>query len=527
MEASLMPPDDSALLHKPAGHDASSQRPAPGGTAAAIATEFSYRSGRPGEAVWPDRGWAFYGSRDTEGCGIRDNFASPGTLRRLSLLLTFADGGVAMLAFIAVLALPHASGALRPGLEMTAALSALLMVWGLRGSGAYADLTKDGLSKQLGRAFLNCTAVFALLLGLEQYARDPHLSYGSIGVWYSGTLLGLVCLRVAAYLTLRRWRRSGRLARVVAVVDVGGPGRALAHRMRQKSPADIYFIGLFAANGDGHNGIDALMRVARVIRVDEIIVAAPETAGAEIDATICRLSAMPINVHICTRPIDTDFPKFESSLLFGHPVWTVHRRPLDGWGGVVKRAEDIAIGGLLLLLLSPLMAAIAIAVKLDSPGPVLFRQKRLGLGNGVFEILKFRTMTHQTVPETDVQQAQRNDPRVTRIGRFLRRSSLDELPQLLNVLKGDMSLVGPRPHALSHNEQYSAVIEGYWGRHRMRPGITGWAQVHGCRGRTETLEKMQRRVAYDLDYIEGWSLLLDLRVLLMTVFVCAVGWESY
>jgi exopolysaccharide biosynthesis polyprenyl glycosylphosphotransferase len=214
------------------------------------------------------------------------------------------------------------------------------------------------------------------------------------------------------------------------------------------------------------------------------------------------------------------FPHPEPSLIFGHPVLTLYRRPLDGWGAVLKRTEDIMLSGLIMLLLLPIMGVIAVLIKLDSAGPVLFRQKRLGLNNTVFEILKFRSMVHMPGPEREVPQARQNDPRVTRVGRFLRRSSLDELPQLFNVLRGEMSLVGPRPHAVPHNQRYSSVIERYDCRHRIRPGITGLAQVNGFRGETDTLEKMQCRVEFDLDYINRWSLLLDAKVLVKTVIVC-------
>ena len=204
------------------------------------------------------------------------------------------------------------------------------------------------------------------------------------------------------------------------------------------------------------------------------------------------------------------------------PAWSSRRhgpRPTaEGrWAPVAKRAEDLVLGIALLVLTLPLMVAIAIAIRLDTPGPALFRQKRRGLNNRPFDILKFRTMVYMPGPELAVPQAQRHDPRVTRVGRVLRRTSLDELPQLFNVLKGEMSLVGPRPHALAHDERYGALIAGYADRHRVPPGITGWAQVHGYRGETDTLEKMQRRVDHDLAYLVNRSLLLDLRILVLTV----------
>jgi putative colanic acid biosynthesis UDP-glucose lipid carrier transferase len=199
----------------------------------------------------------------------------------------------------------------------------------------------------------------------------------------------------------------------------------------------------------------------------------------------------------------------------GIPMLAVCETPFSGLNGVLKRASDIAFSSVLLLLLWPLLLAIAIGVRSTSPGPVLFRQRRYGMYGEAISVYKFRTMTVCEDGAT-VVQAQRNDSRVTPFGAFLRRTSLDELPQLFNVLLGSMSLVGPRPHAVSHNEEYRRIIDGYMLRHKVRPGITGWAQVNGYRGETDTVDKMQRRVEYDLDYLRNWSLGLDLVILMRT-----------
>ena len=208
-------------------------------------------------------------------------------------------------------------------------------------------------------------------------------------------------------------------------------------------------------------------------------------------------------------------------------ILSTYHRPLSAYGAGAKRLEDITIGLLALLLLAPLFIAIAILVKVDSRGPVIFRQERVGFGNRRFFVFKFRTMRHEATSDPQVPQAKRNDPRVTRVGAVLRRFSLDELPQLFNVLSGDMSLVGPRPHAAAHNEKYALLIDGYLTRHRMKPGLTGWAQVHGERGRTETVQHMQRRLEYDLYYIANWSLYLDLKVMLMTIPAIIRGTNAY
>lgn len=207
----------------------------------------------------------------------------------------------------------------------------------------------------------------------------------------------------------------------------------------------------------------------------------------------------------------------------GHVVYA---SPFRGWRGMIKRAEDIVVGSLMLLALAVPMLMIALVIKRTSVGPVLFRQRRHGEDGVEIEVYKFRSMTTQD-NGPHVQQAQKNDPRITPVGAFLRRTSLDELPQLINVVKGEMSLVGPRPHAIAHNALYRTKILEYMRRHKVKPGITGWAQVNGLRGETDTLDKMVARVEHDLAYIRAWSLWLDVKILLLTVFGRKVRQNAY
>jgi len=200
---------------------------------------------------------------------------------------------------------------------------------------------------------------------------------------------------------------------------------------------------------------------------------------------------------------------------------------LDGHNALLKSAFDKVFAAVALLLLSPLICIIALAIKLDSPGPVFFRQHRHGWDGKIIEVLKFRTMSQSVSPMDTGRQAVKNDPRVTSLGRWLRRSSLDELPQFYNVLRGNMSVVGPRPHPVALNENFTHQIDAYMQRHRVKPGITGWAQVHGLRGETETLDKMRKRVEYDLYYIENWSLWLDIKIILQTVVAGWAGKNAY
>jgi putative colanic acid biosynthesis UDP-glucose lipid carrier transferase len=213
--------------------------------------------------------------------------------------------------------------------------------------------------------------------------------------------------------------------------------------------------------------------------------------------------------------------------LGGVPLLSVSEPPISGWDLLTKGAEDRVLAVLITIILMPVMLVIAVWIKFDSAGPVIFGQRRYGFNNNEFTVFKFRTMADDPSYSDGARQATRNDPRVTRVGAFLRRHSLDELPQLINVLKGEMSLVGPRPHAVVHNEQYAQLIDGYLGRHKVKPGITGWAQVNGLRGETDTLEKMEARVQHDLFYVDHWSLLFDLRILLLTFVVGFRSQDAY
>jgi putative colanic acid biosynthesis UDP-glucose lipid carrier transferase len=218
----------------------------------------------------------------------------------------------------------------------------------------------------------------------------------------------------------------------------------------------------------------------------------------------------------------TDLIQGRMDTVGGLPVVAVCESPFTGLNGVIKRGSDIMLSLLLVALFTPLLLAIATAVKLTSPGPAIFRQRRYGLDGKEIVVYKFRSMKVAEDGGTIIQ-ARRNDPRLTRVGAFLRRTSLDELPQFINVLQGRMSIVGPRPHAVAHNEMYRKLIKGYMLRHKVRPGITGWAQVNGYRGETETLDKMKGRIDFDLDYLRNWSLRLDLYIIARTVWVVAKG----
>lgn len=253
-------------------------------------------------------------------------------------------------------------------------------------------------------------------------------------------------------------------------------------------------------------------------RIQVIYITLPMTQHARVVKLLDSLRDTTASIYFVPNPFMFDVIQGRIAGINGLPAVAVCESPFTGVDGVIKRAIDVVFATVALLLISPVLGAIALGVKFWSPGPVLFKQRRYGIDGREIMVFKFRTMV---VCEDGghVVQARRGDPRVTPFGAFLRRSSLDELPQLINVLRGEMSLVGPRPHAVAHNEQYRKLIKGYMLRHKVRPGITGWAQVNGLRGETDSLDKMRNRIEYDLDYLRHWSLLLDFKIIFMTVWV--------
>jgi len=213
--------------------------------------------------------------------------------------------------------------------------------------------------------------------------------------------------------------------------------------------------------------------------------------------------------------------------LNGIPIISIYDTPINsGFAKLIKRAEDILFSLLILLFISPVLLWIAIKIRLDSPGPIIFKQKRYGLNGKEINVYKFRSMTSLDNGPT-IKQAQKDDPRITSFGKFIRKTSLDELPQFINVLQGKMSIVGPRPHAVAHNEEFRKLVPKYMQRHIVKPGITGWAQINGWRGETDTLEKMEKRIAFDLYYINNWSLWMDIKIILITPFKGFVNKNAY
>jgi Undecaprenyl-phosphate glucose phosphotransferase len=391
---------------------------------------------------------------------------------------------------------------------------------------AYDLRELSSLRAQLSKVTAGWATTFALLIAIVFFDKVtdqfPRLW---IGLWFALGISASLAARggLCAYLSWRR--RAGTLTVNVAVVGAQPFASQVTRRLTASAERDVRVIAAFEprlgppTEGGGAT-VDELLRLARRARIDEIIVDLPERRDASFNAMLERLGELPVNVHLCPNLSDLAISPRKLSVLREAVMINVYERPLAGWASILKRVEDAVLSLLLLFLFMPLMGVIALGVKLDSRGPVFFRQQRFGFNNNPIWVYKFRTMRVAAEGEDPmVRQAQRSDPRVTPFGRILRRTSLDELPQLINVLKGDMSLVGPRPHAIAHNEYYATCIDRYLHRHRVKPGITGWAQVNGLRGETPTIEAMHARVKHDLFYIENWSIWFDMWILLRTFAV--------
>jgi Undecaprenyl-phosphate glucose phosphotransferase len=359
-----------------------------------------------------------------------------------------------------------------------------------------------------------------------------------LATFFAAGVAMVLGVRLTAFSVLKLLSRRRVIGRNLVVLGTGPQGARFLRSLNRDQPYFTEVLGVFAAGerprGDRFESfpvlgdIGDLLREARAGTVDDIVVAMPWSADRTVIETVETLKELPVNVYLGSDLVGFDLTFRPVLGAFSQlPVFEVVQRPISGWSSALKRLLDYGVATALLLGLSPLLLLIALAIKLDSPGPVFFMQQRLGFNNKPFAIFKFRSMYHQRVPEHVVRQARKGDPRVTRVGRIIRATSLDELPQLLNVIDGTMSLVGPRPHALSHNEEYGKMIRGYFARHKVRPGITGWAQVNGLRGETENVEKMQRRVEHDVYYAENWSLLFDIKILLMTAVVVLFQKAAY
>lgn len=336
---------------------------------------------------------------------------------------------------------------------------------------------------------------------------------------------------------LLRWRATlPELRRPAVIIGANQMGVRVAEMLIGRKAFGHDFLGFFEDRDRSRLALPDHLQIVGPLAelpgfieshgVKDVFITLPLTSQPRILNLMSALENTTASLHFVPDVFGVSIIQGRLTDMGGIPVVGLLVTPFDGINGFVKRVSDVVLSILILILISPILALVAVGVKLSSPGPVIFRQRRTGLDGEVIEVYKFRSMTTQDNGPV-VQQATRNDPRITKFGAFIRKTSLDELPQFVNVLQGRMSIVGPRPHAVAHNEQYRKIVKAYMARHKVKPGITGWAQVNGLRGETDTLDKMARRVEYDLEYLRNWSLGLDLLIIARTAKLMVFDHKAY
>lgn len=389
------------------------------------------------------------------------------------------------------------------------------------------------ISAELKLILKNWSLSYVLALGIISLFNDFDLNIRVAAIWFIVVTFGFVLCRTLIRVGAGILRRLGYNTRRVAVVGSLPAGINLLKGFAEEPWMGFIVLGYYNSeplmNVSGINfcgNFDKLINDARDGKIDRIYIAMNMQEEAKIKKIVQQLTDTTCSVLLIPDIFTFNILQARTEEINGVPVVPLFDTPLSGINMIFKRLEDVIVSTVILILISPVLLIISVAVKFSSPGPVLFRQLRYGMDGKPIRVWKFRSMR---VMENDknVVQATKNDIRVTKVGKFLRSTSLDELPQFFNVLCGQMSVVGPRPHAVAHNEQYRALIQGYMLRHKVKPGITGLAQINGWRGETDTLEKMEKRIEYDLLYIRGWSIWLDLKIIFLTVFKGFINKSAY
>lgn len=447
-------------------------------------------------------------------------------IKALDLLLITTAAFAAYLIYSPLRSDPLAGGADR--YVFPPLLGSLFLIWALNRLGGY-DLKR---LKQTGWQASRLFALWGVVIGTFLAAAFfTKTSGGYSRLWtslWTFLALALLLMQRGCLSWLLNSYAHGLLKRRVAVVGAGEILDRVVRRLRAHSD-EISICGVFKdrlsqSSPDGEvavsGDLDDLIQLTQQVEVDHVVLAVPLGTQHHIKQLVDKLRQLPFEILVSVELSERTFPILSLRHLGDLAMLEVSSRPIKHWGAVSKWIEDKLLCLLLIVLTGPLMLIISVLVKWDSPGPVLFAQERHGFNNKIINVLKFRTMYIGVEDRSGGRRTVRNDPRVTRVGRLLRALSLDELPQLFNVLKGEMSLVGPRPHAIAMkvgDSRYSDAVAEYAQRHRVKPGITGWAQINGLRGEINSLEKGCARVQYDLHYIERWSLWLDLKILALTL----------
>jgi Undecaprenyl-phosphate glucose phosphotransferase len=400
-----------------------------------------------------------------------------------------------------------------------------------------------GQLRQMTRMASSWAFVFLIFISVSFFAKmGDVVSRVWLSAFFFAGLAALFAERLALRALIRRWAREGRLDRRTIIVGSDENGENLIRALNAQEDSDIQILGVFDDRNDSRaldtcagapklGKIDDIVEFARRTRIDLVLFALPISAETRILDMLKKLWVLPVDIRLSAHTNKLRFRPRSYSYLGKVPTLDVFEQPITDWDMVLKSMFDRIVGAIILVLLAPVMALVALAIKLDSPGPVLFMQKRYGFNNERIDVFKFRSLFHDQADPLAAKVVTKGDKRVTRVGRFIRKSSLDELPQLFNVVfKGNLSLVGPRPHAVQGKLQsrlFDEAVDGYFARHRVKPGITGWAQINGWRGEVDSEEKIQKRVEFDLYYIENWSVLFDLYILFKTPFALIKGENAY
>jgi putative colanic acid biosysnthesis UDP-glucose lipid carrier transferase len=424
--------------------------------------------------------------------------------------------------------------------QILAAVTFPLTVMAFHATRLYRPWRGADLMKLVRRVILAWIVVVAILTMLGYLTKTSAIfSRRVVLTWMILVPFALVGLRLGVYRGLHWLRKQGHNSRSVVIAGAGDLGKRLAQNVVDTPWLGMRLLGFFddyvnaevelAADTQRYpvlGNLDDLIRFVRENAVEMVYLALPMRAEARLRQVVEGLQYTTTSLYYAPDVFTFSLLSASFMDLRGIPLISLWETPFYGINGWLKRAEDLILASLILLLVSPLLIGLAIAVKLSSPGPIIFKQRRYGLDGHEIIVYKFRTMrVCEDGPR--ILQATQNDDRVTPFGRFLRQTSLDELPQFFNVLLGTMSIVGPRPHAVAHNEYYRHLIPGYMLRHKVRPGLTGWAQINGWRGETDTLEKMAKRIEYDLEYLRNWSLRLDMKIVFLTLFRHLTSSQAY
>ncbi|MEL6946883.1 MAG: undecaprenyl-phosphate glucose phosphotransferase [Pseudomonadota bacterium] len=460
-----------------------------------------------------------------------DNAISPFVLASFLRLMDFVAISVIGLGVYFAYVVPL--DGVRPLYFLTCLLAGVLSVVAFQATDSYQVASLRRHITQLGRVLAAWTAVFAFLALLAFFTRmSEEFSRIWFGTWFLAGAVFLIIARASVATLVRRWSRDGRLERRAVIIGGGKNAEELILSLELQTDNDIRICGIFDDRNSDRSPpmvagypklgtIEELVEFGRQARIDMLIVSLPITAESRVLSLLKKVWVLPVDIRLSAHTNKLRFRPRSYSYVGAVPFLDIFDKPIADWDSVMKRGFDVIFSALALIVLSPIMIGAAIAIKLDSKGPLIFRQKRFGFNNEVVEVLKFRSMYADKTDHEAKTVVTKGDLRVTRVGRFIRKTSIDELPQLFNVLQGSLSLVGPRPHAVNahtENQLWDEVVDGYFGRHKVKPGVTGWAQINGWRGEVDNEEKIRRRVEHDLYYIENWSVMFDFYILMATPF---------